>query len=79
MLTVRLTSEEEKALEEYSKSMNRNKSDIVKEAITAYINRTNSSFKLGQDLFAATHHGEQDLSSTYKARLKQKLNDKFTH
>ena len=81
MLNVRLEKELEEKLEFFSKKVGLSKSKIVKDALTAYLNKNKSSFsafELGKDLFAI-EEGEENLSSTFKEKVKEKLNAKFTH
>lgn len=81
MLNVRLDKELEEKLEFLSKKEGLSKSKIVKDALTAYLDKSKSSFsafELGKDLFGIAE-GEENLSSTFKEKIKEKLNAKFTH
>ncbi|HSI76368.1 MAG TPA: hypothetical protein VK957_10745 [Lunatimonas sp.] len=76
-----MEKELEEKLEFFSKKVGLSKSKIVKDALTAYLNKNKSSFsafELGKDLFAI-EEGEENLSSTFKEKVKEKLNAKFTH
>lgn len=82
MLTVRLTSSEEKALNEYCESNGLPKSQVVKEAIELYLvqQRKNSKpYDVGADLFGQEGSGIKDKSTTYKKHIKELLNEKHTH
>lgn len=79
MLTVRLSSSEEKILNEYCKMEGLPKSQVVKEAIELYLiqHRKNSKpYEVGADLFGKEGSGIKNKSTTYKKRLKELLNEK---
>jgi predicted DNA-binding protein len=81
MLNVRLDKELEEKLEFLSKKEGVSKSKIVKDALIAYLDKgksSHSAFELGKDLFGIAE-GEENLSSTFKEKIKEKLNAKFTH
>lgn len=77
MLAVRLTDTLEKELITYAKINNQTKTDVVKEALVLYFNtkksQKKSAYELGKDLFGRYESGKNDLSTTYKKRLKEKL------
>ncbi|MEQ8471124.1 MAG: CopG family transcriptional regulator [Marinoscillum sp.] len=82
MLNVRLDDNTEKALKKYASEHDMTKSSVVKEALVAYLSKKENDqhpYALGADLFGAAASGSTDLSSTYKSRLKQKLNEKHLH
>jgi predicted DNA-binding protein len=82
MLTVRLTSSEEKSLNEYCEIKGLSKSEVVKEAIELYLvqHRKNSKpYDVGEDLFGLEGSGTKDKSTTYKKRIKDLLNEKHSH
>ncbi len=82
MLNVRLDKTLEKKLNNYSLENKASKSSVVKEALVQYFRKheiTQSAHKLGADLFGAAGSGNPEASSTYKKRLKEKLNEKHTH
>ncbi|HBE03661.1 MAG: hypothetical protein A2096_09465 [Spirochaetes bacterium GWF1_41_5] len=82
MLTVRLPSNLELKIKQISQKDHISKSDIVKEAISEYIQKHGSnisSFKLGEDNFGKYSSGNSNLSLNYKNILKQKLNEKYSH
>jgi hypothetical protein len=79
MLNVRLTNEEEKALERYCIETGISKSSVVKEALAIYMAQkktSKTSFEFGSDLFGAEGSGSSDRSADYKRILKKKLNAK---
>jgi hypothetical protein len=82
MLNVRLNKDLEKKLADYSERMQQTKSEVVKEALVAYLNKSTTEqtpYELGMDLFGQSGSGKVDGSSTYKSRLKDKLNEKHAH
>jgi len=82
MLNVRLDEDTEKALKEYSVDKNVSKSSIVKEALAMYFTNEKSlesPYNLGKELFGKEGSGQPDTSSTYKSKLKGKLNAKHSH
>ena len=82
MLNVRLSEELEKKLKQYSIEEDLPKSAIVKEALVQYFSSKEASrvpFSLGKDLFGLEGSGNQHASSTYKKKLKEKLNEKYSH
>lgn len=82
MLTVRLTSSEEQALSQYCLKEGLPKSQVVKEALALYLKKNQneiSPYQAGEDLFGTEQSGITDKSTTYKKRIKQKLNEKHTH
>lgn len=76
MTTVRLPADMEQRLESLAKARKATKSDIIKEAIEAYLARGDSladSYALGRDYFGRWGSGDGTLSRTYKKRLKEKI------
>jgi len=82
MLNVRLNKELKKKLDNYSIENNSTKSSVVKEALAMYFTKKEiqqSPFELGSDLFGAAASGNANASTTYKKKLKEKLNEKHAH
>lgn len=82
MLTVRLSDEEEKALQAYCLREGVSKSDVVKEAIELYLTqrkKNKSPFEAGADLFGQHGSGSKNNSVSYKKKLKELLREKHTH
>ena len=82
MLNVRLTKEQEKELKEYCEQKNLPKSQVVKEALAAYIktHRTiDGPYEVGKELFGQVGSGKKDRSTKYKQLLNSKLNEKHSH
>jgi predicted transcriptional regulator len=78
MLAVRLSEELETDLGQYAQATNRTKSDVVKEALTHYLDAQKrkeeaTPYQLGEELFGRYGSGDGDRSVTYKQRLKAKL------
>lgn len=82
MLNVRLNSDLEKKLQQYAEVTDRSKTDVVKEALVEYLTKhtvEKSAFGLGEDLFGVATDGDENLSATYKSKLKKKIEQKHTH
>ena len=78
MFSVRLDDELDKKIQALSEKTKANKSEIVREALTEYLETREAEdkpFDLGQDLFGRFGSGKGDLSTTYKKRIKEKLNE----
>jgi len=78
MFSVRLDDELDKKIRALSKKTKATKSEIVREALTEYLETREAEdkpFDLGQDLFGRFGSGKGDLSTTYKKRIKEKLNE----
>ena len=82
MLNVRLHKDLEKMLERYSSQNHLTKSQVVKEALVAYLSKADidkSAYDLGEDLFGVEGSDRTDASTTYKNRIKEKLRAKHSH
>lgn len=82
MLTVRLSSEEEKVLQEYCDRVGRSKSMVVKEAIELYLTqqkKNKNPYDAGADLFGQEGSGSRNKSITYKKQLLKILYEKYSH
>ncbi|MDM8517312.1 hypothetical protein QUF76_14010 [Desulfobacterales bacterium HSG16] len=82
MVSLRLPQELEDKLNVVSSAKNITKSEIIKQALAAWFSdydRTQSPYELGQDLFGKYGSSKNDLSKTYKKRLKDKLHEKYAH
>ena len=82
MLAVRLNEDLENQLAYFTKLNDVTKTDVVKEALEFYFytqkNKvTKSAYELGVDLFGLDGSNENDLSTSYKKRLKEKLSAKY--
>ena len=78
MFSVRLDDELDKKIQAFSEKTKATKSEIVREALTEYLEAREAEdkpFDLGQDLFGRFGSGKGDLSTTYKKRIKEKLNE----
>jgi len=82
MIAVRLPQELENRLNILSKSLNKTKTDVVKEALLLYFKtqeqNPKSPYELGKELFGKYSSNEKDLSTTYKKRIKEKINAKYS-
>ncbi len=82
MLNVRLSQEMEEKLNKYSELKGVSKTSVVKEALAQYFSRKTLNtrpYELGSDLFGQEGSGSSDRSSSYKLKLKKKLNEKHSH
>ena len=82
MTTLRLTHEMEEALKIISEQEERSKSDIIKQALTEFLDRcsnSKSAYDIGRDLFGLHGSGQKNLSRDYKKLLKEKLHAKHAH
>ena len=81
MLAVRLSDELEKKLQKYAKKSNQTKTDVVKEALNLLFKmqeeQKETPYQLGEELFGKYSSNKQNLSPTYKSRLKEKLSEKY--
>ncbi len=79
MFSVRLPEELERKVNQLAEQENRTKSQIFRNALEEYVaahEKKRSSFELGEDLFGKYSSGREDLSQTYKKRIKEKLHGK---
>ena len=82
MLTVRLSDEEEDALNAYCQREGLSKSVVVKEAIEFYLaqsRKNKNPYEAGRDLFGQDGSGAKDSSTGYKKKLKKLLHEKHSH
>ena len=82
MLTVRLPKALEREIEQLAQAEHKTKTELVKDALQRYLDgkkKTHSPYSLGADLFGQFRSADDDLSETYKNRLKEKLGKKHTH
>lgn len=83
MISLRLPFELEQELSTIAKLESTTKTQIVREAIIEFIanikkKRTETPYTLGHDLFGV-YDGDENLSSDYKNRLDDILNEKYSH
>ena len=79
MIAVRLPEKMEKQLNNYAKQCNKTKTDVVKEALTLYFKnkeKRKTAYEAGASLFGKYSSGRNDLSTTYKQKLKEKIRAK---
>lgn len=80
MISLRLTDDMERKLNNISRNENASKSEIIKRALILYFEKYNKKqdpYSLGKDLFGKFGNGNKDSSRDYKTLLKRKLNEKF--
>ncbi|SFP42959.1 ribbon-helix-helix protein, CopG family [Hydrogenimonas thermophila] len=83
MLSVRLPKDIEQELANVARLEQTTKTEIVREAILFFLEnlkekRKNTPYTLGKDLFGV-YDGDSDLSSNYKQKLDEILNEKHNH
>ena len=79
MITVRLPSELKQRLEVLAKSKNKSKSAIIKEALILFMFKEESqkdSYELGKEYFGKHGSGDGSLSTTYKKKIRERLDAK---
>ncbi len=84
MLSIRLPDDLEKDLAELAQSEHATKTEIVKNALSLYIENFKSKkaqtpYDLGKEFFGKYGSEEGNLSTTYKTKLKEKLSEKYHH
>lgn len=79
MFSVRLPSDLENKINNLAEKKRLNKSEIVREALQEYITKDETEeqpYALGKDLFGRYSSGNDNLSETYKERIKEKIRAK---
>jgi Arc/MetJ-type ribon-helix-helix transcriptional regulator len=81
MKSVRLNKDLEKQLKKRAYADNISESEVVREALVAYLSNTDnkeSSYSVGKTLFGQTSSSQNtsNRSTTYKSRLKSKIREK---
>lgn len=85
MLSIRLDNSLESQINFLSQRNHISKSKIIKDALTYYFDmlkkesKEKTPYELGSELFGKYASGKQDLSTTYKEKLKEKINAKNAH
>jgi len=84
MISVRLNQHLEQELTLFSQLNQLTKTDIIKNALTYYFQvfkqeKKPTAYELGVNLFGKYGSQEGDLSTTYKQKLKDKINAKNNH
>lgn len=81
MTTIRLNDDLNSKLQILKEIENATKTEIIKRAIVEYYAhhvKEKTPYELGQDLFGK-FGDKEDLSQTYKSKLKGKLREKYSH
>ncbi len=81
MTTVRLNDDIDNKLSVLIELERATKTEIIKKAIAEYYEQhfpEKTPYEVGKDLFGR-YGSNEDLSQTYKSKLKEKLNAKHTH
>jgi predicted DNA-binding protein len=85
MISVRLDESIENQLNTLAQQKDTSKSKVIKEALVYYFdmlkneNEQKSAYELGSELFGKYSSGRDDLSTTYKQKIKDKINAKNNH
>lgn len=85
MLSVRLDNTLENQLNFLARENHISKSQIIKDSLNYYFemlkrkNHQKTSYELGSELFGRYSSGRDDLSTTYKLKLKDKIDAKNSH
>ena len=82
MTYIRLQAALEQQISREARKKQTSKSEIIKTALLEYLDREErmpSPFQLGEEVFGKYGSGNEDDSTAYKQRLKDKLRDKHTH
>ena len=83
MTTIRLPLEIEQKLASLSEIQNKSKTEIIKDALEEFFYQQSNekdSYELGREYFGKFGSGDGSLSTTYKAKLKEKIHAKYnTH
>lgn len=80
MLTVRLPKQTEEKLEALSKQLNTTKSELVKQAITEYMQKINDNpYETGKDLFGSDDSKVADGSVKYKQNIRSYIHEKHSN
>ncbi len=78
MLSIRLERELEQKIETRATLENLTKTELVKKALSQYFNtHTASPYHVGKDLFGKVDGGDSEMSTTYKARIQERLHEKY--
>ena len=85
MISVRLDESIENQLNTLAQQKDTSKSKVIKEALVYYFdmlkneNEQKSAYELGSELFGKYSSGRDDLSTTYKQKINDKINAKNNH
>ena len=82
MISVRLSKKLEEKINNLSQQENVTKSDIIKEALEKYVEeqeKQTKPYELGVELFGKHGSGKENLSETYKKKVREKINEKNPH
>ena len=85
MVSVRLDEKIENQLDFIAQQKQTSKSKVIKDALVYYFDmikkesEEKSAYEMGSDLFGKYSSGKNDLSTTYKQKLKDKINAKNNH
>jgi len=80
MISLRLTTDLEKKLNQIAKNEKISKSEVIKRALILYFEKNEKQYNpydLGKDLFGKYGSGINNLSKDYKSILKGKLREKY--
>jgi hypothetical protein len=81
MTTVRLPVELEQKLASLSRLKHTSKTELIKEALEAFFHQQESekdSYEIGEAYFGKYGSGNGSLSVTYKKKIREKINAKYS-
>ncbi len=79
MTTVRLPMELEQRLELLAREKHKSKTDLIREALEKFFHQEDSekdSYELGKMYFGKLGSGDGSLSTTYRTKIRDKINVK---
>ncbi|MDM8535578.1 hypothetical protein QUF70_02355 [Desulfobacterales bacterium HSG17] len=82
MLSIQLSPDYEKKLEQIANSENTPKDEIIKKILRQFVDKyyqQTTPYELGKELFGKYGSGSDNLSISYKSQLKGKIHEKHTH
>jgi metal-responsive CopG/Arc/MetJ family transcriptional regulator len=82
MISVRLPEEMERKINAISKRDKITKSELIKKALQDYISKIEnykSSYEIGNEFFGLHSIEDTELSTTYKKKLEDQLNQKHSY
>lgn len=85
MLSIRLDNSTQNQLNIYAQSKQTTKSKIIKDALNYYFEmlkqepKSRTPYEIGAELFGKYGSEQGDLSTTYKQKLKKRINEKYSH
>ncbi len=84
MVSIRLERELERELEMVSRMSHKTKTDVIKDALLCYfdmlkVKEKATPYELGRGLFGVAGSKDGTLSTNYKRKYKELLDEKYNH